>query len=339
MEAIIVDSKEAIGGIMEGEAGIRSVWCRYRCSEAAPNSYSHVGEWGYEGGKEFISRAITGGGRTRRAVNAFDGKAWWGLSYTMPDGPSCGSCTPGHRLDLFTGPETPRMLLGWALCHQRDYRLGEILSGGHCSHMRAEMTRLDGRECILVEALHCRVPEFRTPYDFKVWVDAGRGYRLLQLEMYHSPGYGRSAYSKEWQSLITRICVKELRQVDGIWFPLAGESHSYDYVPEAVANGMSWEEVEALYKKRFAGMSEEEMAGLVKLVRIPLGPSRSLEVADLELNKDIAPERFRVQFPEGCEVCDLVEQGRYTAGANGERLDIRELPPKAEPGETCCSCG
>jgi hypothetical protein len=215
------------------------------------------------------------------------------------------------------------VLLGYTLDQDGIYTLSELLSDKYVRNKEVRFEKLGDAECILLEATGFQASETKPIYDVRVWIDPKRNYRPLKIEEYESPDDKNllaGLRGERWKHLTKTVDNIELKQVDGIWFPVCGEQTLYTTKLESLLEGKSEEEI----RKQYPGMSDEELAKKINLVFVPFGPTHRVEAREIKINKGIDPAKFTIVFPAGCKVWDDIVGMGYVVG-DPENIVSNEL--------------
>lgn len=336
-----MDAGEIVQKIEYNESLIRDVQCKLRWFETKTNLVYKDCEWGYENGKEFSSG--THYGKTKEgdflpytSITAFDGKVTRSYKNASFFKTSMGGIY-GYDPHTFSVPTSPKTLLGYTLDQDGIYTLSELLSDKFVKVKKARLEKFKDKECIILEAIGFQAEIGKPIYDIRIWIDPKRNYRPLKIEKYISSDDKNSLAGlrgERWTYLATKIHGIELKQIDGIWFPACGERMVYTIKPEFLLNGITEEEI----RKKYPGMSDEDIAKKIKLISVPFHARRKIELSEIRINKGIDPAKFTINFPYGCGLWDDLAGIGYTVGdpENAvsdeiKKMNLREMM-SIEPG-------
>lgn len=304
-----IDANDVVKQIEINENLLHDIQCVIRLYEPETNVvYNDDCQWGYEKGKEFVSGtcyAKTEDGKVLpyKSIIAFDGKVVRSCSRMSHSKRSTGGIY-GYDPFLFSVPIYPRTLLGHTFVQDGIYTLSELLSDKYVKNKEIKLEKLGDDECILLEANGFRAPDSYPIYDLRVWIDPKKNYRPLKIEQYESPDNENSAAGlkgEKWKYLERSIDKIELKQVDGIWFPVCGQSTIYTNQPDFILEGKITEEQ---IREQYPGMSDEEIIKNANFVTVPFHPAQRVEINEIKINKGIDPEKFTIVFPSGCMLWD-----------------------------------
>jgi hypothetical protein len=301
--------------IIESEREIHDMQMRVRWYEPETDNKLVFYQWGYENGKEFIEGEQWSGDDGERSTSrikyAFDGDKQRNFRANTGEKRTTGGV---YALDptTFSVYGTPKVLLGYGVKQNAQETLGEILAGvqerGRVKLRGIEAIR--GHACHVVEAMG--VDDGGELFDVRVWIDAERGFRPLQIERFR-----RLQGVSQWTVLCHRIDNIVLEAFDGVWFPVRGDRQFFN-VRWLLPEGMNAAE----FEKRYAHLSGTERRRVMSVSVSPRHPKRRIEIepGTIELNRGIAPESFSVTFPKGCRVWDDFIQTGYQVGGTGETI-------------------
>jgi hypothetical protein len=299
-----------IDNVILSEKQINDMQAHVKWYEPERNNLLTVIEWGYEKGKEFIEgHKWVGEDKdepTTEVKYAFNGEVQRNFRQNTGEKFSTGriyAFTP----DTFTVYMTPKALLGYSIKQHAQETFGEILSKAEHIEVRKHTEQIDGHSCFILEAIG--IKDGDCLYDVRTWIDTQRDYRPLKIEKFYSPDYKHADISERWRAIVKRLDNIKLKEIDGIWFPVQGDCHSFtsDWLPP---EGMTKEE----FKKAFSHLPEEKQREKARYVIIPRVPKRRIEVDTIKINKGIDPKKFTVNFPQGCRVWDEFRQIGYVVG-------------------------
>jgi len=274
-------AKELVNKIIASEKEIKDVQAQYAFFEPQTNMALSYGEWGYEAGREYIAgihfvRAEDSQGyrvmyRAKHALG--ENGVYYFFSEdaaTRSRGGSVGPLTPADA-DKFRANMTPNSLLGFGVTCGIRQSFGQALKNARKLTLRKKPQKVDGQPCLVLEASGIKDVEWTA--DVKAWVDTGRDFRPLKVEIFISTGGSRR--------LFRRIHDIKLKELDGVWFPVEGKRDTFT---------TKWGYFSA-----------------------PSVPTRRLlvDVNSLKINNGIESEKFTVKFPPGCKVFDKLRQTEY----------------------------
>jgi hypothetical protein len=284
--------KELVDKIIASEKEIKDAQAQYVFFEPQTNMALSYAEWGYEAGREYIAgvhfvRAEDNQGyrvvyKAKHALG--DNSAYYFFSEdaaTRSRGGSVGPLTPADA-DKFRANMTPNSLLGFdATCGIRQ-SFGQALKNARKLTLRKKPQKVDGQPCLVVEATGIKDAEWTA--DVKAWIDTGRDFRPLKVEVFIRTGSKRR--------LFRRIHDIKLKELDGVWFPVEGKRDTFT---------TKWAYFSA-----------------------PSVPTRRLlvDVNSLKINSGIESEKFTVKFPPGCKVRDELRQTEYVVPS--PKSDMKE---------------
>jgi len=324
LAGVNMDASSVLQRIRDSEKELRDIQCNLRWYEVESGQVYRESEWGYENGKEFVTGldyAKNGEGDfvSHRNTNAFDGKAMRSYTYVAEVGDSRGGIY-GYDPLVFAVPPSPRTLLGYTIEQEGIYTLSELLSDRYVKNISLTQQEKKGVSCIVLEAIGFQTRRNKPIYDLRVWIDPSRGYRPLTIEKYISsddPNSLAGLRGERWTYLKKKIDIDELKQIHGIWFPIAGEKMLYTIVPEFTLQGKSEDDI----RKENPDLSDEELAKAIKLVNRPFHARKRVEFSDIVINRGIDPEKFTIRFPLGCKVWDDFASMGYTVGGPDSNID------------------
>ena len=210
---------------------------------------------------------------------------------------------------------TPARFLGWQFFSGDRRLLSEYLRGAEKVTLGDKLQEVERNWCAAIEAVgiagvfQTRKGDRTDYYNYRFWVDVGRGYRPLRIEKYLG-GERRDP----WGQLRGVYSGVRLRKIDDVWFPVRGSYNGYHrkYVlpPESVGLD-EWEKIPR---------KEQEKVGT--LLQWPShtkpnpdgGDGRNLmrvRVPSVKINKGIAEEKFKVDFPVGTIVQDNTRKDKH----------------------------
>lgn len=229
---------------------------------------------------------------------AFDGEKLRALRTNERPAVSTGAIRPFDPIDFRMYPSA-HTLMGFGP-NSATRSIGELLA--ECRDVRVldgtEM--VDGRACRVVEAIGAdRIGD--KLFDVRVWVDQERDARVLRLEtFYHYP------QPHAWKALFQRVDHVQLQQVDGVWFPVAGELHqfSHTFAPRPGVDRQAMEQA-----------SPDRRAEVVDIQLKDLGQYRiRIDPTSVKVNRGIPAEAFTFRFPDKCLLTDSFIGKSYTVG-------------------------
>ena len=310
-----MNADDVVKQIEYNERLIQDVQCKLNWFETESGFVIRECEWGYKNGKEYVSgteyvRDENGKPTPLTRQYGFDGKVTRSYMYVPFSGDSKGGIY-GYDPRIFSIVPSPKTLLGYTLSQDGLYTLSELLSDEYVKEKNVGIDNYNGTECIVLEAM-----SFQTNtsiYDVRIWIDPERNYRPLKIEAYQSPEDSSTAAAlkgEKWTYLSHEIKNIELKQVDGIWFPVGGEQMVYKTEPEFLKNGMTEEEV----RIKYPGMTDEEILKKGKFITAPFQVKRRIEAKEIRINKGIDPAKFTIVFPHGCKLWDDIAGLGYVVG-------------------------
>jgi hypothetical protein len=313
-----MEAETVIRMVHSNERLLRNVQCRYRWLHPETRQVFRDVEWGYEGGREFIrgtfaSKAQDGRIIPYTCVYAFDGKVVRSFIDDSTDRPSLRGGVYGYDPYLFSVPPSPKTLLGYTLDQGGIYTLSELLSHESILTKSVRREAIGKHECIVLEATRFAIRDDTSVYDLRIWIDPERNYRPLRMEKWYSPDNKDSVAGvrgKRWELLDYVVDNIELQEIDGVWFPVCGESQVYEFKAEPVMKGETVEDVQ----RRYPGMSAEELVRTVDYVNVPFKEKGRVELKEVRINRGIDPEKFTIAFPNGCDVWDNIAGIGYKVG-------------------------
>jgi hypothetical protein len=265
-------------------------------------------DWGYDRGKEYWSGdffgRLTGEAKLhlQQTKWAFDGKKLRSQVNYVEEKP----LTVGRiqRLDIesFRSVANVKTLLGTDFRYEGRARLGQALLDCKNIRLREQGEMIDGHLCQVLEAVGGDHMTDGRAFDIVVWIDPARQYRVLKYDKYVS-----YTGKMQWKELHQRVHDIKLELIDGIWFPIHGQSEFYsrDLKPvapfkEADYEGLSWDQ--AVEK----GL--EVVYGKVHRHTVEVDP------ATVRINRGVPPERFTIEYPVGAFVADEFTNTQYRVG-------------------------
>jgi hypothetical protein len=335
-------TNDLVAEIIASEKRIRSVELHFDDIVVKDNRVYSSLDWGYEGGKQYYAGKLFPPAVPERNIPAwqkekkgvFDGEKFYSLGektnfwngQVIKKG-WAGSIGPDR--DIF-GFFKPTRLLGYEIVKKRPVNrttvtLGELLRSAQQVSLRVDLEEIDGHLCIVAEAIGAKhvtwvgnasgVRYEDCTKDVRVWIDTQRDFRPLRIETYTGDQDPLQAMGRidQWQVLNGVIENTKLEKIDGIWFPTDGITTGFS--PEMVLPRDKITEVEL---KR---LSPDQRRELVRFTYKPSspGPRRMRVYKDtVQINKGIDPKKFRIEFPEGCEVWDDFRKAKFIIGQNGE---------------------
>ncbi|HRT49697.1 MAG TPA: M56 family metallopeptidase [Anaerohalosphaeraceae bacterium] len=302
-----------IARIAASEAGIRDVEAHVQWYEVTP--YKPFGEydWGAAGEKEYMDgeRYSDDWEQPAKQRIAYDGKVQWSTELYEGQVGLQGGIGELNAM-AFTVPMTPKALLGQSVRQDVRKTLAEVLREAGEVIVRPQTEAVDGRDCVVLEAFG--VGKEDNPHNVLVWIDEQRDYRPLKIEIYRAPGRDDEWPGQgKWDALWKRVANIKLERIDGVWFPVRGDRYFFEQ--ETLGpDGMSKEE----FRKAFGHLSKEEALKKLRHVTLPKY-HRRIELTNVRINRGIPDEKFRIDFPKGCEVWDGMKRERYIVGEASER--------------------
>lgn len=330
-----MDAEGVVRQIEYNESIIKDVQCMHRWFVPETNTVYRDCEWGYKNGKEFVSGIHYGKTEDGKVlsyikVTAFDGKAVRSYNFIPFSGDIRGGIY-GYDPHVFSVPTSPKALLGYTLDQDGIYTLSELLSAKYVKNKEVRAEKLGDIECVLLEATGFQASEGKPIYDLRIWIDPKRNYKPLKIEKYESPDDKNSIAglrNERWKYFKKIVNGIELRQIDGMWFPVCGEQIFYTTIPEFMVEGKTEEDI----IKQYPGMNEEEIAKKINLLSVPSIRER-VELREIKINKGIDPTKFTIIFPAGCKLWDdIIGLGYVVGGPEGvvsdelKNLNNTELP-------------
>ena len=160
-------------------------------------------------------------------------------------------------------------------------RLDDLQGYARSGKMGISEASFEGRSVLVVEAPTGESAKL----GYKIWVDPGRGFLPIRMEEY-SRG-----------KLIRRIVGIEHKNLNGVWFPVAGTLEQIEH-------------------------QDPDNLGRVRAhVRLEVDP------ATVHLNPQLSPETFDLRLPPGTKVSDEVLRRTFVvAESNNEALDDQKAP-------------
>ena len=288
---------ELLDNIKQSEQHIKDMQMHVTWFEPETNNKLVVFQWGFENGKEFIRGNKWSGTDkdepTAEIRYAFDGEKQRNFRHNTGRTLTTGGVY-GFTPTTFSVYGTPKTLLGYSIKQKSQETFGQILSKTERTTIKEEMEEANGHLCHVIEAIG--VQDGKNIFDIRAWIDAKRNFRPLKIEKFK-----RSEVHDRWQLLSQRIDNIELKEIDGIWFPVQGERQYFRtrYLPP---ENMT----ESEFEKAFSHLPIEEQRKKQRLITTPRHPKRKIEVDvnTIKINQGITPEMFTVKFPIGCRVWD-----------------------------------
>jgi len=327
-------AKELIAKIIASERKIRDVELHYDYIILNQNNRVYTTfDWGYEQGKEYYAGKVFEHPPLEMNIPpfvdnvkvAFDGDR---IRRFQEKGALAdydrGRICP-FKWDHFVYPR-PTALLGDDTSRGRR-TFGEILRDAPKVLVREKPEVIDGRPCRVLEAFG--IVDRRSPYDVRVWIDTARDYRPLRIEKYRS-----IAGKNRWQ-VPTRVIEKiKLEKINGVWFPVEGETCGFFTKKVLPPVGMTEADIRRLPPGKWREVSTFVMKpGDTGTVRVKVNKDT------VRINKGIDPGKFTIEFPQGCRVYDDFLQLAYVVGQPDAAVDrvileeIANFEPKTEAGE------
>lgn len=298
--------------------------------EANGHPFNDV-DWGYDRGKEFFSGKLFSHEKGKTdwhhhiETQAFDGEKMYSFTDQTINGVSRrNGRVASLRNEIFRACPNVRTLLGSDLRYETRETMGEVIGRAVNIKVRPEPEAVNGDSCRVLELIGVdRLADGRV-FDALVWIDAERGYRPLRYEKYRdwierTETEDRFVRSDDfrWKLQYQRVDNVQLKNIDGIWFPVYGEVQQFGNDLEP-APGVTQDDLKAIHS------TEEALAKRMLVVKsrpLTLFTVR-VDPATVRLNKGVPKERFSIHFPDGTQVHDALLGIDYVAGG----------PLKAPPG-------
>jgi thiol-disulfide isomerase/thioredoxin len=316
-------STEIIESIRTSEKKIRDVQAHVKWYEPKTKNLLLVFDWGWQPPMVFIEgeqwSGPDKGQPTARIKYAFDGKAQRNFRHNIGENRTTGGVfqlTPR----TFTVIMTPNTLMGHSITQSELRTFGEILSEANDLHVRSQSEQIAGRTCVVLEAIG--MLDNASTYDVRAWIDTHRDFRPLKIERYSCP-QDPCYPCQPWQALRIRVDNIELKQIDGVWFPIRGDHHYF---------GGKWlppdEMTKEQFEKAFSHLPQTEQRKKLKYVAEEKY-LRRIDVNNVRINQGIEPEKSTVKFPEGCRVWDDLRKVGYTVKAGQTASQLEEIIAQA----------
>jgi hypothetical protein len=320
-----ISPDELINNIKINENLIQNVRAHFSVVLVEKNGYlEDVMDWGYEGGKEYlrgtenflpnemyeIENCTNLKMHTKETVKtetAFDGsKCYFYRKSSNEQNPirSRGAVSPLNP-SVFCYKLTPNILMGYDVKEFGRSSLAETIKQAESFSIKRDMETINDRSCYVIEINSAEIdPGSKIPWDAKVWIDPERGFRPQRIEKYFGGVKGNNKY----KVLRQRTDILEMKQVDGIWFPIKGLRSWFKISDVTPPEGMSVED--------FGKLPEEERRCLGKydIKKEPLTRMVTVDYDTIRINKGIDEKEFKVTFPVGCAVFDEFIQSGYVVG-------------------------
>lgn len=329
-----ISPEALINHVQHSEALIQNVKADLSIVLVEKNNYlEDTLNWGYEDGKEYFRGTVNylpnevyetedctslklHTKETVQIKTAFDGeKCFFYRKSSNERNPerSRGAIAPLNP-SVFSYKITPNVLMGYDVKEFGRSSLAEAITQAESFHVKEAMEQVNGRLCYVIEIDSVEIdPSSKVPWDAKVWIDPERGFRPVRIEKYLGGVEGDNKY----KVLRQRTDVLEMRQVDGIWFPIKGQRAWFTISEVTPPAGMS--------RKEFDDLSDQERrrVGTYELKKSPTTRLVTVDFDTIRINQGIEEQEFRVQFPLGCSVYDEFLQSGYVVGRS-ESIDILE---------------
>ena len=285
-------------------------------------------DWGYQDGKEYqwtvyegYGVNITTGKRvttksTDRRKQAFDGEQLYILSHSSPQPDQYDGSI--RKANSGGGVISPDVFLGYRVIMGVP-TLSEALRSAEKITVREKPETIDGHRCVVIEAIGARGAEPHTTRNLRVWIDPQRDFRPLRIERYRSVGGNNT-----WKIIETVIDGIDLKEFEGIWFPVGGRDNLYHELPPRPPGGMS----EAVFRR--LPYEKQLEIGIIETAPYENGARKPKFYEEtLRINKGIDPTKFKLEFSKGCKVTDCCRGIVYTVGA----FDDPDVEPTTEAGK------
>ena len=326
-ETYALDVEELIAHVEQTEKALGGMTASFRRSHEKSGGVIFEGEWGREDGKEYVrgwqyTKDPEGGlKRDYEEIRAFDGeeyRTYWPAEMQ-------GTCEElENHLDAHAAPAR---LLGYSLA--ADARtLGALFRSAKNTEIVSTDSLVEGRLCV---ELNCDVPGYvlrpvsavkrtsayrpprvditdsgfrlaaalaeteRVPVtqSVKVWFDAERDWRIVQIRWY------RDASRQEQGFALEKV---QLERFGEHYLPVSGVTLSYHTEPVPL-DGYTIEQLKT--------MPEEEAVKHLRFERVVTGGEGYLITAwNWETGKDIDDSLFTIKFPVGSDVWDAFNRVR-----------------------------
>lgn len=289
-----------------GLGQVGSMQCRYKFFLIAPDGskFQHGDyEFGVKGEKKYLrgvetalldsrQQAVTGVSQISYEKHlAFDGKQ---LYVFTPSGKAGKIAEEG---DAFVQARGPWCLLGHGWGILPPYRdLTDLLKDAEFAEQQP-----DEREIVLLESrFQERYPSGGNTQEWiaRVWCDTAHGYLPRRVDLLLDVN-DRQVYH--------RLDSVEFHKLDGTWLPISGTITGFSVKEAWYNNGMEMKEYYKLKKEQREGLK------IVRTVMKVIGKPERYEVdlASLQINKEIPHEKFSIQFPNGTVVLDAFKQETF----------------------------
>jgi hypothetical protein len=254
-------ARELIEKIIESEKKIRSWEVHATYMPPDSNGFKTVYDQGYDQGKKYEegthfeppgelaiinapsgSEPVYGPACTHEFKHVFDGTKCYkfedDISFSVGEGKASVK-HKGKRGEIHRGMDYswgPQMLLGyWVNGLFRECggdTFGEVLRC-HIKNVRIREVpeSINGHSCTVIEVLGIRdyVPEgIFAVDDLHIWIDTERDFRPLRIETYRfQEQYEGRTLTGMRKEFVRRFETTKLKNIDGTWFPTAGECNGY----------------------------------------------------------------------------------------------------------------
>ena len=332
---VTFSSEELLDKIVVGEKLIHDVQAHIKWYEPDSNNLLLVGDWGYERPKVFIEGDLWAGENKDKAAAhikyAFDGEIQRNFRHNTGESWTTAgiyALTP----ETFTVYMTPNTLMGHSVKQHTIETLGEILSRARTVKVKKRGEQIDGHSCCILEAIGIQDADHF--YDIRAWIDTQRDFRPLRIRKFYSPedkhhpikkfdspeDKHRADPNERWRAVCEVVDNIRLRQIDGVWFPIQGERQTYrqEWLPP---KGMTKKE----FKKAYAHLPEAEQYKKARYVTTARTPKHRIDIDSIRINKGTEPEKFTVEFPEGCRVWDDFLKVGYDFKSNRTKKEWDEI--------------
>ncbi|MFC1676518.1 hypothetical protein ACFL3G_05585 [Planctomycetota bacterium] len=286
-------------------------------------------DWGFQGGKEYLWgkqsfpvqqwRGKTIPEYTRTFKYGFDGEKAYGVrTHTLRPGWYSGEVSEYAASD-FRGILKPSIFLGHDVAPGPMLLSSYLLSAQKVA-VKEKFEEIDGHLCTVIEAVGIELSGRNKKHDIRVWIDTQRDFRPLKIEHYESIGG-----NNRWKVLRAITDEIKLKNIDGIWFPVAGRRINYHDKDLQLPDGMT--------ESEFLALPREKQREIVVVTTEPSKYGyRSPKIYEdtIRINKGIDPNRFKPEFPHGCWVKDNFADIVYRVGYIQDEFDGIEALADAE---------
>jgi len=316
--ALKYTAQQLIEKIVESEYRIEDVQADYLFFEPDTNLPLLYAHWAYQPDKELIAglQFKRAGSNleysiSTKSIFSLDGeRRFYNYREEIEEKSRQLLIRPAELFDLdtFRVYMTPNSLLGFDISCGSRRSFGLSLQQAPKAILKKRTEQIDGRDCYVLEAVGIENPEFS--YDVRAWIDTGRDFRPLKVDIFYNNLGGRQY--PPFERLSRRIYDIKLRRIDGIWFPVEGrrDNFAYEQVLPPELEGLTEEQA----RQKFSPQELEGMARKVKEVAVLSVPTRKtiVDIDSVRLNQGIEPGKFVLKPPPGCNVRDEIEDRNYT---------------------------